>query len=260
MYRRFQNRFGTAGVIVAVVALIAALSGTALAASGALTGKQKKEVEKIAKKYAGKPGAAGAAGANGTNGTNGKDGSNGTIGKDGAAGKSVVLVNSAPPNCPEGGFTYEVQGSGQKNEVCKGLEGPEGPEGPEGDPAEYPDHLLPGKTEVGAWSFAAPPGKAEDLITITFPIPLAVGLDGLSHVHFDVVGTEDVCKGEFQDPTAPPGNFCIYMKELVNATPGEIGDISFGTNGTSTFGSLVSFGVTDDEEPSYGVGAWALSE
>lgn len=89
MYRRFHDRFGSAGVVIAVIALIAALGGTALAA-GALSSKQKREVEKIAKKFAGKPGATGPqgpAGPAGTNGTNGKEGPQGKEGIQGVQGK-----------------------------------------------------------------------------------------------------------------------------------------------------------------------------
>ena len=43
MFAKLHNRFGTAGLVVAVVALIAALAGTAIAAGG-LNAKQKKEL------------------------------------------------------------------------------------------------------------------------------------------------------------------------------------------------------------------------
>jgi hypothetical protein len=95
MFSKLHERFGTAGLAVAVIALVAALGGTALAAKGALTSKQKKEVEKIAKKFAGKPGppgpagpagAQGPAGPAGPQGAAGKDGSNGTNGTNGATG------------------------------------------------------------------------------------------------------------------------------------------------------------------------------
>jgi hypothetical protein len=84
MISSMRERFGTAGLIVAIFALVVALSGGAYAASGGgLTGKQKKEVEKIAKKFAGKPGPAGA---NGTNGANGANGTNGAAGPQGPKG------------------------------------------------------------------------------------------------------------------------------------------------------------------------------
>jgi hypothetical protein len=234
MYRRFQNRFGTAGVIVAVVALIVALSGTALAASGALTGKQKKEVEKIAKKYAGKPGTPGAAGANGTNGTNGKDGSNGTSGKDGLPGKSVTLVNSAPPNCSEGGFTYEVQGSGQKNEVCNGEEGEVG------EPWTASGTLPPGATETGAWFFSGSSGEVA--APISFPVPLAAVLE-VENTHVVTAIGDSTCTGTMEIPKAPPGELCVYESGggFPNATREGVYHLSAGAKGADTSGALIYY-------------------
>jgi hypothetical protein len=85
MYQRFHDRFGTAGVVIAVIALVAALGGTAVAAGG-LTKAQEKQVTKIAKKYAGKPGAAGKDGAAGPAGPAGPGGGKGDAGGKGATG------------------------------------------------------------------------------------------------------------------------------------------------------------------------------
>ncbi len=200
MYRRFQNRFGTAGVVVAVIALIAALSGTALAASGALSGKQKKEVEKIAKKYAGKPGAPGAAG---TNGTNGKDGTNGTNGSPGAAGKdgtgaTVASFTGSKGTCTKGQGGLEVKSASGTSFVCNGEAGEPGESplaepfagnaepagnpckgaggfkytvesipsivcnGKEGSPWTAGGTLPPGATETGVWSAV---GEGANLFT-----------------------------------------------------------------------------------------------
>lgn len=74
----------------------------------------------------GVPGNQGATGAQGAQGPTGLQGAQGTAG---AAGKSVVLKNTNPTNCGEGGFTYEIEGSGSLNEVCNAesvLTGPAG--------------------------------------------------------------------------------------------------------------------------------------
>src|SRR3954454_3312011 len=47
LYRRFQARFGTAGIVIGVIALAMAMVTGAYAAGGGLSGKQKKEVSKI---------------------------------------------------------------------------------------------------------------------------------------------------------------------------------------------------------------------
>jgi hypothetical protein len=87
-----RERFGAAGLVIAILALVAALAGGAYAASGGgLSSKQKKEVEKIAKKFAGKPGAPGTNGANGTNGAPGAPGPQGPKGEPGLTGFTDVL-------------------------------------------------------------------------------------------------------------------------------------------------------------------------
>jgi hypothetical protein len=126
-----HDRWGKAGLIVALIALIAALGGTALAASGALTGKQKKEVTAIAKKFAGKNGANGANGTNGTNGAagpTGKQGPQGLPGSNGTNGSNgnSILVGTAGAECgAAGGTTVEVQGEpSTKKAICNGEPGP----------------------------------------------------------------------------------------------------------------------------------------
>lgn len=242
--RAIEEPFGKAGLVVAVIALVAALGGTALAAKGALTGKQKKEVEKIAKKFAGQPGANGAPGAQGPAGpagANGKDGANGEKGATGAAGtpgtpgtngKSVKLVNSAPPGCAEGGFTYEVEGSGVENEVCNGETGEGG-----GGGGEFPNFLPEGKTETGTWSLLVGESKEKEeevepevfvgtgerqehedaLAPISFNIPLE---------HQPVVGGVNIikpgettthCQGSAVNPSADPGYLCIYARVAIGS-------------------------------------------
>jgi hypothetical protein len=206
--RAIREPFGTAGLILACVALIAALSGGAYAASGGLNGKQKKEVEKIAKKYAGKPGATGPAGPAGAAGKNGTDGTNGTNGAAGGNGESVILVNESPANCAEGGFTYEVQGSGAKNEVCNG------------DPGVIqPGETLPvGVTETGSW-FMSEGAEQLNYAPISFAIPLAADIDA-SHV-LVISSTSSTTEKEKCDngvagagpanPQADPGFLCAFV-------------------------------------------------
>jgi collagen triple helix repeat protein len=186
MYRRFHDRFGTAGLIVAVVALVLTVTGAAIAAGG-LTKQQEKQVKKLAKKYAGKngaPGAQGPAGPQGAAGANGKDGAPGekgakgdpgtpgtpgTPGAPGTAGKSVV-VSQLAPECDQGGITVEVQGSSEENEICNGEKGEKGDQGEPG--VLHPGETLPsGATETGLYTVE------KDLSTvISFPIPLPASL------------------------------------------------------------------------------------
>jgi hypothetical protein len=286
---RIQEKFGTAGLAVAVVALIAALAGTALAASG-LTGKQKKEVTKIAKKYAGKPGPAGpagpggpagAAGPAGKDGAKGKDGTNGTNGTNGAAGKGVVLANEAPGgNCLEGGVKAEVEGNAaSKKYICNGLEGAAGEDGESGACSDTkPTCVLPsGATETGAWSFtnrgkesfetevggvvtSHTTGVSGQLVTMSFPLRLE------SAAAFEWVGPglatpgEGNCPGTSLEPKAEPGFFCMYGSQVVHAGNSE--DHHPGSSGffssDPTSGFVVEFEIENGEE-GYGYGTWAVT-
>jgi len=260
MLHRFRDRFGTAGLVVAIVALVLALGGTALAAKGALTGKQKKEVEKIAKKYAGKPGApgatgpagpAGAAGAKGDTGAKGDKGEKGdtgnpgtpgTPGTPGADGKSVesIPIATGEASCEgNGGTVLEVEESGEPQEICNG--------------SPWTVGSLPnGKTETGMWAVGHETAETAALAPVSFAVPLA-STTGMS-VHFiNVAGEEEKfseaigpkpaeCSGTGVSPTAAPGNLCVY--ESSRSGPYESGEgMSFeqAQGGVKVTGSILNF-------------------
>lgn len=219
MLHRFHQRFGTAGLVVAVIGLVLALAGGAYAASGALTGKQKKEVEKIAKKYAGKPGAQGPAGpegkqgAAGANGKDGSNGSNGTPGKDGESVKGEPIATGGA--CGPGVSGVKYTAGATSTNVCNGKNGTNGTTG-------FTETLPGGKTETGIWgqnSVGHPEGRFSE--ALSFPIPLS------SAPKVVVVNASEESKagcpgrggGNFTEgyipttPKAEPGNLCIYVME-----------------------------------------------
>jgi hypothetical protein len=217
MISRIHNKLGTAGLVVAIVALVAALTGAAFAAGGGLTGKEKKEVKKIAKKFAGKPGPQGPIGLQGPagkDGTNGTNGTNGTDGKDGTNGKSVVLTTEAKgANCPEGGTKVEVEGSAaSKKYVCNGSTG-------------FTETLPSGETETGAWALGNMTGPS--IVPLSFNIPLATAPTAIHYINEageersgfpEAFHEAEHCFGSFDDPTAPPGEVCIYAEKEVLAS------------------------------------------
>ena len=295
LYRRLQDRFGTAGVVLGVIALILALGGTALAASGALTGKQKKEVEKIAKKYAGKPGAigatgpagpagpAGAAGPKGDTGAKGDTGSQGNPGSPGAAGKSIVLTTEAKgANCADGGTKVEVEGNvASKKYVCNGTTG-------------FTKTLPPGETETGTWTIRAAAPKDGALTTgtdISFPIPLAAeSAEGKAWIFSEAatqneewgkketntllsctVGSPECidtgCRGTAAAPTAPSGTLCAYtgFEALVNA-PSDSAELrslggnfnAYGVSGALLVGPTIPSASTEAASVEMS-GTWAVT-
>jgi len=227
MFSRIHNRLGTAGLIVAVIALVAALAGTAFAAAK-LNGTQKKEVKKIAKQFAGKDGAPGAPGAQGPAGAKGDKGDAGGKGDTGAPGSNGKgVVTGAPgPECPEGGITVEVEGSGNEEALCNGEEGLEGPPGPEGSP--WVAGTAPsGKVMKGTWVLppaTAAAGGEEFFVPVSTSVPihqkspenepLAVFSEG-----------PPFCEGTAAAPKPPvfpgtenvlPGAVCVYSASSTN--------------------------------------------
>ncbi len=265
-YEGFRERFGSAGLLVAVIALVAALGGSALA----LTGAEKKEVKKLAKKYAKQFAKAGPAGPQGPAGPAGAAGKDGTNGKNGATGP----VGPAGPT------------------------GPEGPKGDQGDPWTLGGTLPSKATMTGSWSLgtltkAANPGSAMAFVPISFPIPLEEELDA-AHVHYinpagkEIVfdettfeyveeeptecGTGILPEGSPSEPRANPGHLCVYAgfsQALGTIAKGgsfaitKSGDANpYLAKGASVAGALLAFWLSESGEPTnnaLATGTWAVT-
>lgn len=249
-YAAFHNRFGTAGLIVAVVALIAALGGTAIAAGG-LTAKQKKEVKAIAKSFqgtgpAGPQGPAGAAGANGTNGKDGAAGAQGEIGAKGATGATGLAG-------------------------AKGATGATGVTGVTGATGDFGGQLLAqGVTETGLWAFSSSGGTATEVLApISFPQSIGQN-PGSYEVHFVPEGTastDAVCGeasggagGRPSNPKALPGFLCVFETGVENVTYNVTAPNPFsGAAIPSATGAVVKYGITAPASPAVGGGSWAIT-
>lgn len=260
MFSRLHKQFGTAGLIVAVVALIAALSGVALAAAG-LNGKQKKEVKAIAKRFQG----TGPAGAQGPAGLPGPAGPVGSVGPKGDPGSPGSTGATGPT----------------------GAAGPTGATGPTGP-------LQPTRTETGSWAFGEiVKGEGEALpalvrVPISFTLPLTEALSGgigctanppedTCQVHYiNLAGEEQLnlfggtgtaidpsvagaCLGSPAEPTATPGDLCIYTTEISNAKASNFSIFQSGAAefGASTAGANVAFSFIGNGASGYGT--WAVT-
>jgi hypothetical protein len=273
MLQRFQDRVGTAGLIVAVVALVLALGGGAYAASGALTSKQKKEVTKIAqteaKKLAGKtgatgatgatgpagaPGASGPAGAPGAKGDTGSPGSAGTPGKNGADGRSVESIPASSTECGgNGGTILEVEGSGESHEICNG------------SPWTVGGTLPKGKSETGAWTVGTATAEGKPYASLSFNIPLASTAGTTAHF-INAEGEEEIfsgptgpkpaaCPGTGANPTALPGDLCIY-EQLRSGPAGSGEGLGFEAPQLKTVGAVMEFFA---EPGGFAYGTWAVT-
>ena len=267
MLNRFRERFGTAGVVIAVIALVAALGGTALAASGALTGKQKKEVEKIAKKFQG-TGPAGAQGPAGPAGAKGEKGDAGNAGGAGAAGTSATTTSfgGEQHGCKEGGV--EVKTASPAAYVCNGAKGTNGTFGTE--------PLLQGQSLMGTWGTSGGPISVGEekgdssMVPISFPIAVSpaptalVQLESASPLGIKVESENWAleaefaanCPGTVAAPKAEPGFLCVYKSTAPSgATLDTVNKPLF--EAAHEFGVVLPFRLT--EEGAFAKGSWAVT-
>jgi hypothetical protein len=256
LYRRFRNRFGTAGVLLGMIALVLALVTGAYAAGGGLSSKQKKEVKKIAKQFAGKPGAPGANGAQGPAGPKGEPGGQGD----------------------------------------RGPEGKQGPAGDEGEPGEAGAcsnanptcDLPPGATLTGNWGFVAPAratgSSGDEVATVSIDYSLRIPKFSANPPETRWIGQSfwlqpgdepyDTvnCPGDLQHPEAEPGFLCIYASRVSNQdevnnhlhkpcyVPG-VGGPASNPPLTEEYGSgvILVFCANDPAARTFGEGSWAVT-
>jgi hypothetical protein len=262
MYRKFHDRFGTAGVILGMIALVVALGGSAIAASG-LTGPEKKEIKKFSKKYSkqfaqqfAKPGPAGPQGAAGPQGPQGPKGDTGAPGQPGQKGD-----------------TGEAGACSIANPECQ---------------------LPPNGTLVGAWSTSGnienhpELGEVSSLVTISFNLRVSPAPTALTEYQFGegddewapIKLTDDgpklfgsgeaggpanreafeaVCPGSADDPQAAPGYLCIYNGSFEGA--GRTGGPFLGQNhpkveAANEYGIVVPWLVGEKDNAR---GSWAVT-
>ena len=238
--------------VIATLALVFAMTGGAYATNKFLITSTKQISPKVLKALKGAIGKTGAAG---------------PAGPAGAAG-----AGTAGPAGPQG----PAGAAGAKGET--GTPGTPGPKGEKGTTG-FTEHLPSGKTETGIWAFGPTTPEALGGSTFihvpvaSFAIPLAAPL-GVGHVHYinpagkEVIFEGEVkevtstrCLGKASEPTAEPGDFCVYAareseslgysQAIQNpATPGEE-----GTAGTT--GALEYPTVTGSKAE--GQGTWAVT-
>ncbi len=218
--------------VTATLALVFAMSGGALAATHIIITSKSQISKKVLKELKGAAGAKGAAGPAGPTGSAGAQGVAGGKGESGAAGP-------------------------------KGEQGPRGEKGETG----YVPVLPAGGTETGTWSYTGPGAGNPQRTTISFPIPLAKGIE---KGHIEVIteaaaGGPNCDKGQANEPKAAPGYLCIYVGNLLGFE-GAGGSIATEAvtlvngaeleEGTNTTGGLLHIHEGGAEE---GAGTWAVT-
>jgi hypothetical protein len=247
MFTRISRRFTYVNVAM-TVALVFAMSGGAYAAGKYLITSTKQISPKVLKSLQGKTGKAGANGAPGPAGPTGPGGAAGANGKDGVNG-----VN--------------------------GQDGAPGPKGDQGEPWTAGGTLPAGKTETGTWTYnLETEGESGQLVSVSFPIPLAEPLEG-GTVHYILVngkewdfGTEtevtsSECLGSVSAPKAAVGNLCVYASALGTIegfqvpAPSAITNPSKPQTGTPTLGASANGAILQwgPMKLKMGYGTWAVT-
>src|ERR1044072_915714 len=233
MFSRLRTRFGIPGVI-SVIALVFAMFGGAYAANNSASGGGGKATASAKAKKgprgpkgpkgdtgpagpAGPAGAKGDAGAAGSNGNDGTPGAQGNPGATGTSAKATSFTGSktvGSVTCTEGGL--EVTSANQATAICNVTKGTDGQTG-------FTKTLPSGATETGVWStpMLSPGAESIAILNWSFPIPLSSGSYTVNAIKADgsarfptALGNSatDQCKGSVAEPTAEPGNLCIYTK------------------------------------------------
>jgi Collagen triple helix repeat (20 copies) len=270
MFSTLRTRFGIPGVI-SVIALVFAMFGGAYAASNssgggkATTSAKAKKGPRGPKGATGPAGPAGPTGPAGPAGAKGDAGANGTPGTNGTSAEAVSF-SGALHGCTEGGI--EVKSAKPATFICNGKKGENGQTG-------FTETLPSGKTETGTWGIdptATGSGSSGQFVSISFNIPLSAPLGGGTFpaenaftvggdIHYINQGGQEVeeggppaastaCHGSAENPTADPGNLCLYASLEVAISP------YAGITAGYASGTVADFVV---EEEGFGFGSWAVT-
>jgi hypothetical protein len=252
MFSTLRTRFGIPGVI-SVIALVFAMLGGAYAASNNGHGKatasaKAKRGPRGPKGATGPAGPQGPAGPAGAAGAKGDTGAQGNPGAPGKAGKSVTVteIPTEEEACEErGGALVEEEGTPPAVQVCTGEEG---------SPWTVGGHLPSKQTETGTWYVR---GGSTSLAQtpISFPLPLSQPLTE-AQVHYSTQANfGEKCKGTVSNPTAEPGNLCVYqgtIEEGINFGEVSPPEGSAVEGGAGRAGALIGFEVETANRVAFG--------
>lgn len=242
MFSKIRGRMSPAG-LVAVVVLVFAMTGGAYAAKKYLITSTKQISPAVLAQLKGAKGAAGSPGAQGPAGPAGPAGSQGASGSNGTNGER-----------------------GEKGE--KGDRGEKGEKGADGQTG-FTETLPPAKTETGVWTLGIGGVKLagkpliEAAISFSIPLPSSAVLEDEGAVFLDQEETENKsgkegCNGTDENPTAPPGELCIYTHEEQVEEKHLVGGIG-NPGGMNVNGVLIHASNAKEDVAIHSFGSWAVT-
>jgi hypothetical protein len=256
--------------VAVTLALIFAMTGGAYAANRYLITSTKQIKPSVLKRLTGKSGAAGApgsSGAQGPAGPAGPGGPQGPAGSNGANGESVtsseVKVGDAT-HCEKRGGSEFTTGS-TKTTACNGKDG---------SPWTVGGTLPSEKSLKGEWSM---PGNAAGEEAVTDSVSFALPLAAAPRKHYIRINGEEAvynkagqnvasreCLGSAAEPTAKPGNLCVYAATEENTLQNYFAFASVpmicSLDAAGPAGSCLGNGVTSEEASRFGFGVETVSE
>jgi hypothetical protein len=265
MFSTLRTRFGIPGVI-SVIALVFAMFGGAYAASNSSGGGKATASAKAKKGPRGPKGATGPTGPAGPVGPNGPVGPKGDAGAPGSNGAPGTSVTSTESTSGIEGHCTGTAATGKGGSKFVSASGTTyACNGKEGSPWTAGGTLPSGKTETGVWAFGqleAGGGGSVIIPVASFAIPLKEPLPA-GHARFiNQAGMEineeleevasTACLGTATEPSAQPGNLCVYTEEIMSAKSAGV-SISASSAGATEVFSLIPGGIQR------GRGTWAVT-
>jgi hypothetical protein len=189
------------------------------------------------------------------------------------AAQVVLPKNSVGSKQLKQGAVTPAKLSTAAKQTITGPQGPQGPQGPRGPQGEKGDRgqrgeqgepgepgallasLPSGETEKGAYGIASTKADTEGSVytpglEVSYPIPLSF------KPTLNVIGVGDPstanCPGTTDDPTAEPGNLCVYAAR-------EDAELSLENNPAEGHFGFLTFFETTDGDNYENHGTWAVT-
>jgi hypothetical protein len=171
-------------------------------------------------------------------------------------GKQIASNAIKSKHVKDGSLRAKDFKAGQLPAGAQGPKGETGDTGPAGRSAL--SELRTGETVRGTiyHEFRGAPANGKVGVGQSLPIPAPVALTTATVRVKTSDDPGNLCAGSYSDPTAPPGNLCVYINSSSNTT-GHLGFVPLGQ--ATKYGFNVSANTTTAGSGGWFQGAWAYT-